>query len=721
MNGAILKEKAINIELCSNRFEWKETQKTKILFCAINEIGYYSLPIRILSLLVFKNQPLSAAFDPRFTERENSSDIPFIEEWTNRIIQWNPSILALSVNIWNQKSIFELARRVKRACPGTCIIAGGQEVTHSVVDYLKEQSQLDYIIDGDGEVSIQQFLSKWNPEKRNVSNPLAVSGLWYRENGQSKFSGPAVPIDHLDEIPSPILYGMVPVHEKNKLGVLLETTRGCPFRCSYCFEGTRKHLAQLDSLDRLEQEVEYMASRGASLFHILDPILCNSKIGQLQKISAIFKKIQTRYHGVSVAVEGYGEQITSQNILYLDFCTIMDIGLQSIHPNTVKAIHRSFNTDRFTKGMQLLNTTDIFFNVYLICGLPYESLNSFFKGIWFVLQQSPPGIYINNLYLLNGTELRERAEEYGYTYKLEPPYKVFYNRWMNELEMLFANKTSDVIEKRHNLSFLKYKIQRFPWVKGLNSQSRGRLAFSMEHTCSSRCSGCFRSRELPESTVKERLKPSLDEAFNMDVELVCGDGIDIEALCLTASQFQLAGATRICLTAPISLINRTKDLDAFIKAGIWHFTLYMNTDSEHVVSTIGPVLKKRYQLNIPVTIRPFTELVFMDKGSRADTAQKAIEDWGSKAQLLTFPDVTDSASNIRYWKTLLFNTLKKQRCFVKLPENVMAFVLEEMSDAESIICYMKNFQLTETLKTIPPCHGAVMDTTLCPKESFTDE
>ncbi|MCK4269459.1 MAG: radical SAM protein [Methanogenium sp.] len=713
MSGGILQEKAVDLELCSGRFEWKGTkEKTRILFCAINEPGYYSLPIRILSLLVLKNPSLSARFDPKFSEWENSANKTVLNEWIQRIVQWNPQILALSVNIWNKKAIFKLAGQVKAICSDTCIVAGGQEVTRSVVDYLNKHSELDYLIDGDGEVPIQQFLTAWNHEEQTVNNPSNISGLWHRKNGRSIFSGTAISSKNLDMIPSPILSGLVPVHEKNRLGVLLETTRGCPFRCSYCFEGSRKHLIQLESLNRLEQEIEYMVSRGATLFHILDPILCNSKIGHLQKISEIFKKIKKKYHEVSVAVEIYGEQITEQNIQYMDFCTIMDIGLQSIHPKTIKAIHRVFDMDRFKRGIKLLHTTDIFFNIYLICGLPHESLTDFFKGIRFVLKQNPPAIFINYLCLLNGTELRERAEEYGYSFKPEPPYKVTCNWWMSKQEMLFANKASNVIANKHNLSFLKYKIQRFPWVKGLKSQSRGKLTFFLEGGCSLGCSGCFRTWQLTESSFQKKLEIVLDQAFNHDVELVCGDGTDIETLCLTASKFQLAGATRISLTAPILLIEQTKDLQCFINSGIWHYTLYVNTDSQYLSSVIGHVLKKRYRLNIPVTIKPFTELVFTGFCSQTGVVEKAIDDWGNNAELLTFPDYTDVEFCIRIWKSLFFETLINYGCYVKLPENVMASVLEDMPDKESVIRHMKFFQLTEKFKNTPPCHGVVMDTTL---------
>jgi len=292
---------------------------------------------------------------------------------------------------------------------------------------------------------------------------------------------------------------------------------------------------------------------------------------------------------------------------------------------------------------------------------------------------------------------------------------------MNEKEMLFANKISDVISKIHNLSFLKYKVQRFPWIKGLKSQSHGRLTFFMEQGCSVGCLGCFRTLKLSDSLFQMRLKTALNKAFNYDVELVCGDDVDIEALCHTASQFQLAGATRITLKAPIRLIQKAKGIEAFMNAGIWHYILYTTTDSDDLLPTMGPILNSRYYLNILIAIEPFIELVFMGSASNTGTTEKAISNWGQKAQLLTFPDHTDETFCTIEWKNLFFDTLMNSGCVLKLPETVMESILEDFEDNKSILQYMKNFQLIEKFKTTPPCHGGVMDTTLCSKESFIDE
>ena len=94
-------------------------------------------------------------------------------------------------------------------------------------------------------------------------------------------------------------------------------------------------------------------------------------------------------------------------------CAIVDVGLQSAHPPTVQAIRRPWQPGRFAEGLALLRSSGVPFNLYLICGLPEETLATFLRGILRILEERPTRIFCNELCLLNGTELRDRALEYG--------------------------------------------------------------------------------------------------------------------------------------------------------------------------------------------------------------------------------------------------------------------------------------------------------------------
>jgi len=283
---------------------------------------------------------ISERFDIRFIEvdvDENLNDL------SQTVCSLMPDIIGLTVNIWNRNPCFELAELLKKQLPETAIVVGGQEVTRSVIDYLTMVPQIDYIIDGEGEIPFMQFLGNWVPSTKKLQNPENVSGLHYRDNDKIKHTGPAQLIKSLDDIPSPITSGLVPVSEKQELGVLLEGSRCCPFRCSFCFEGAKKDRVRTASVKKLIKEIKYMKRLGATYFHIMDPILCHNRPEHLKVLTDFIKSLSNENVKIDFSVEAYAESITEEVAKNLAACSIIDIGLQTINPPTLKAIHRRYS------------------------------------------------------------------------------------------------------------------------------------------------------------------------------------------------------------------------------------------------------------------------------------------------------------------------------------------------------------------------------------------
>jgi radical SAM superfamily enzyme YgiQ (UPF0313 family) len=254
------------LELKPDSIEWKSNEnQTRLLLVSINMPGYYSLPVRELSLISQQND-FNERFDTRYVEQNNN--VP-IDELAESIEAWKPDIVAMSVNIWNRNPCIELSKAVKEKLPKTVILCGGQEVSNSVTDYLSMVASFDYIIDGEGEIPFRQFLTEWDREK-GIRNPHEISGLIFRKDGISTKTRAAESVDSLDDIPSSILAGLVPINEQNKLGVMLESARGCPFKCSFCFEGGKKSKVRMACLDTIIDEIDFMINKGATYFHIMD-------------------------------------------------------------------------------------------------------------------------------------------------------------------------------------------------------------------------------------------------------------------------------------------------------------------------------------------------------------------------------------------------------------------------------------------------------------------
>lgn len=550
----------------------------KGLLVAINIPGYYSLPVRILSLRAMTDKALCEKVDIRFIEWNNPKYLVGrttleIADMIETISGFAPDILGFSMNIWNRDACIEVARTIKNNHPDTCILVGGQEVTNSVVDYLATVSAFDYLIDGEGELPFIDFLHAFDHQTKRLGDPQVVAGLHYRNNGATGFTGPGRYLSHLDENGSIVLADLVPVNEKNKLGVLLESSRGCPNRCGFCFEGAKREKIRLASTDRLGAEAAYMAAKGARYFHVMDPILCNSNVSRLSGLSGHFKRLKAVCGHLFISVETYADQITDAVAEHLGEFSMLDIGLQSTHPPTLAAIHRKFNMQRFTTGIERIRKYGSTINIYLILGLPHETAASFFDGLFFAMRCRPTQIFINELLLLNGTDLRRRAVEFAYGFDPEPPYTVYETSRISKSELKWLKIIAKNIEHRYNLNNCILSAPT-PFRPTMNGFDRNYKKIVLGGPCQQACRGCRLGDRVRSTVNKTQLPDFLDPQANANIELVCGDGISIATIVHAAAQARLAGALRVKLTAPFSLFAKPQVAHRLVNTGIYFFKTY---------------------------------------------------------------------------------------------------------------------------------------------------
>jgi len=717
-----MKKNPSYLELTDDQPEWAETgTQNRVLIAGINIPGYYSLPIRILSLLASQSTKLKDHYDFRFVEWDMNDDQG---KWLDRIISWKPDILGLSVNIWNRNQSFYLAQKIKKHNPQTCIITGGQEMTGSVIDYLNEVPALDYAIDGEGEIPFLHFLQDWNPGTRRPNNPSKISGLHYRDQETTKFSSPAQVVSSLEEIPSVILAGLVPP-DKKMLGALLEGARGCPFKCSFCFEGAKTCKVRMTSVQRIQQEVKYMAEMGATHLHMLDPILCNGKITRLRKISDIFKRLKKQYDYIQTSVEAYGDQINVEVAQCLDVFSIVDIGLQSIHPPTLKEINRSFSPSKFIRGIELLRQTNATINIYLIIGLPHETIDSFIRGICFVLEQKPTRIFVNELCLLNGTELRQRAQEYGYEFDADPPYHVRSGNWMTFFEMDFLRLLAKEIEKVHNLCFRsRFSV---PWSSQANLDASGIIRIYLNQGCETGCPGC----QIHEAQTEQPqgLSQLLDAASGKTVEIITGSGTTIKELNRLAAKFQLSGAEKVRLVCPPALLTDRDDVERLVNAGFWYFRTFYFAPNPEIALKDSKELQASEELTSAlqnldrlITLRgergdihPHVELVVTTQSSKPmsnkpnkDAFNEIIDTFGKQVSSLAFPglflnDGSKAGARIKRY----FEKATQAGCWLKIPASAMKHLLVHTREPDDVVSNLESLDLICIEKNTPPCFKAV--------------
>ena len=365
-----------------------------------------------------------------------------------RIFALRPHVVGFSCYVWNIRRTLEVARLVKRALPWTRVILGGQEVTLRRAEFLERYPFVDVVVNGEGEETFTDLLKHWIRDPRG--SLAGVPGILYRENGGVAVTAERPLIGDLDRIPSPYLADRIPIRKGYRLGMMLEVYRGCRFRCAFCFEGKKYRQLRSFSLDRLEREVNHLFARGARLFHIMDPILGNQEPKNLTILHRIFTRLQEQ-EPCEISVEVFGDLLHEKNIHYFEPFTIFDVGLQSTNPIVLKNIRRNYHQEKFLQGLALLKKLNRQVNLYLIMGLPGETVESYLEGIKFAVGVDPSYLFLNRLCVLSGTELRERAEEYGLQYDPEPPYFIEATPDMTPDDIRRLESFSTALSAEHNL------------------------------------------------------------------------------------------------------------------------------------------------------------------------------------------------------------------------------------------------------------------------------
>ncbi|MEZ4599671.1 MAG: radical SAM protein [Syntrophotaleaceae bacterium] len=696
------------LELDPTQPNWaKASGKHRLLLVAINMPGYYSLPVRILALLGHQTEELLDRYDCRYVEIDNTQPL---EPLLQCILQWQPELVAFSINIWNRDHCITLARQLRRHNPGITLLGGGQEVTGSVYSFFSVAPEFDYLIEGEGELPFLQFLREWTPGQK-LRQPEAVSGLRYRATGEERFTRPAEVVASLDEIPSAILAGLVPTTQRNLLGVMLEGSRGCPFRCSFCFEGAKRDSVRTASIQRLRDEVAFMVARGARYFHIMDAILCNSDPTRLQGLHEVFYQVKQQIPGSVTSVEVYADRVTDEMAQYLSTFSIIDLGLQSTNPATARAIHRPFSQEKYRQGVERLRRTGSTFNIYLICGLPYETFTSFLRGIRFVLDEKPTRLFINELCLLNGTELRRRADEYGYQYDQRPPYLVNGTTWMPPFILTMAQVLAKVLERHYNLSARSIHSTA-PWLPKYPRHEAGRKRLSLQEGCSHGCPGCGNNLVEPQQN-RNLAAALLQEAADCDVDVLAGDGVARgRSLLQLAGQLQLSATARNRLIAPLDTFDDPAWLDPLVHRGFWHFKTFLTLNSEDL-SAERVLLDKissfdrSIQLAGYAAIRPHLEVVLYP-GTASPQAYRAMvaELARRNVTVVTVPEALPTADGA--WEQALYESFSDaitQRLWLKLPPHVARRLVDRLNldNPEEILSLLDGFNLLSHAGAMPPC------------------
>ncbi len=354
-------------------------------------------------------------------------------------------IIGFSCYIWNISQILQLARNLKKINPHQIIVLGGPEVSFDSVELMKEHPYIDYIVFGEGEETFRELLDCLINEKTELAQ---IKGITYRDGEEIHQNEARELIKNLDTIPSPFEDR---IQQNEKKIIYYESSRGCPYNCSYCISSTIKGV-RFFSLDRVKKDLNILVEKRVRQVKFVDRTFNANKEHSLEIMKYLAEKDNgyTNFH-----FEMTGDRIDEEMLEFLsrvrEGLFQFEIGVQTTYDKCAASINR--NVD-FCKLSRTVKTISGFKNIHLhldlIAGLPHEGFKRFRDSFDDVYRLKPQKLQLGFLKLLKGSKIRKEKDKYGYIFQEEPPYEVLGNDAIRYEELLKLKGIEEMLEKYYN-------------------------------------------------------------------------------------------------------------------------------------------------------------------------------------------------------------------------------------------------------------------------------
>ncbi len=422
------------------------TGMNKVLLCALNaKYIHSSLSLRCLSAYIQAGTVGLPVGIKEFTINESTQGI------MAEIYRLQPDVLSFSCYIWNIKSILEICADFKQVSPRTIIILGGPEVSYDAEQVLHDSSYIDYVVRGEGELSFQELLMALK-EGHRIDN---IKGISYR-NGEEIHRNPDRDlIANLDEIPFPYLENLDELADRI---VYYESSRGCPFRCSYCLSSTTKGIRYL-SIDRVKSDLALMLRHQVREIKFVDRTFnCDEN-----RAREIMNYIIEHRSSVKIHFEMDAALLSETMLDFLAQVPAglfnLEIGIQSTYRPALEAVRRNFDWEKLSGNIKRLRSFNNFqLHLDLIAGLPGEGYDDFTQSFNMVYELEPDVMQLGFLKMLKGSDIRKESDRYDYVFQTNPPYQVLSTNCMKYEEILSLSSIEDILDKYYNSGSMRKTV-----------------------------------------------------------------------------------------------------------------------------------------------------------------------------------------------------------------------------------------------------------------------
>jgi len=414
----------------------------KILLTALNSKFIHSN----LAIYCLKNYAEEKGITSEITLAEYTIN-QRTEDILESIYEKSPDMVAFSVYIWNVEMIKELIWNLHNIRPGLPIWIGGPEVSFELEKTYAEFEGIAGIIVGEGEEPFFELLEYYEG-KRKLEQ---VAGVFYKENEESIYR-PNGECLSLSDVPFP--YPNLLEQDLDTLAnkiVYYESSRGCPFKCSYCLSSV-DHKLRFRDIELVKKELQIFLDAKVNQVKFVDRTFnCDRK-----RSLEIWKYIKENDNGVTNFHFEIGADLIDEAQLELisdmrpDLIQL-EIGVQSTNEKTLKEIQRYVSFELLSK---VVNKVKAFGNIHqhldLIAGLPYEDYESFGHSFDDVYALRPDQLQLGFLKVLKGSLMYDRKDEYGIVYKKNAPYEVLSTKWLPYDDVIRLKGLEEVLEIYYN-------------------------------------------------------------------------------------------------------------------------------------------------------------------------------------------------------------------------------------------------------------------------------
>lgn len=424
----------------------------KFLLVAINAKYIHSNPA-IYSLRAYAGPGLQEHIQlAEYTINNQMQDI------LGDIYRQKPDVIGFSCYIWNWNLVRELLAELPKILPDTQIWLGGPEVSYDAPVILEKYPQVSGIMIGEGEATFKELVEAY--VETGTDRLRTIPGLCL-PTGYTPLR------EMLDMNALPFLYGEMllggqnapeqtqPKEEKlenfeNRI-IYYESSRGCPYRCSYCLSSIDKKVRLRDT-EKVKEELQFFLDHRVKQVKFVDRTFNADRrhAREIWRYIAENDNSVTNFH-FEISADILKEEDLELLAALRPGLIQLEIGVQSANAETLESVHRFSDLKRLEENVtQVRQAHNIHQHLDLIAGLPYEGYESFGESFDRVYGMKPEQLQLGFLKVLKGSEMQERAAEYGIQYLDRPPYEVLSTKWLSYKEVLRLKQIEEMVELYYN-------------------------------------------------------------------------------------------------------------------------------------------------------------------------------------------------------------------------------------------------------------------------------